>query len=147
MSWNEKKIEILKENWGKLTASAIAEKIGNISRNAVIGKAYRLNLSSKIKGRNVSNSSDTKKNNNEFQFPAKKRRRNKSVSIISQTIISFVSSPRVLSPPPWVRILMNYSSQDFAICVTITAHFPPKTAITDHFPPEAAQNGTFTSLE
>ena len=27
MSWDEKKIQILKENWGKLTASAIAEKI------------------------------------------------------------------------------------------------------------------------
>ena len=38
MAWNEKKIEILKENWGKLTASAIAEKIGGISRNAVIGR-------------------------------------------------------------------------------------------------------------
>jgi len=82
MNWNEKKIEILKENWGKLTASAIAEKIGDISRNAVIGKAYRLNLSSKIKGRNVSNSSDAKKNNNEFQFPAKKRRRNKFKSLL-----------------------------------------------------------------
>ena len=82
MSWNEKKIEILKENWGKLTASAIAEKIGNISRNAVIGKAYRLNLSSKIKGRNISNSSDAKKTNNEFQFPAKKIRRNKFKSLL-----------------------------------------------------------------
>ena len=45
MAWDEKKVEILKENWGKLTASAIAEKIGGISRNAVIGKAHRLNLS------------------------------------------------------------------------------------------------------
>ena len=82
MAWNEKKIEILKENWGKLTASAIAEKIGNISRNAVIGKAYRLNLSSKIKGRNISNSSDAKKTNNKFQFPAKKSRRNKFKSLL-----------------------------------------------------------------
>ena len=38
MAWDEKKIEILKENWGKLTASVIAEKIGGISRNAVIGR-------------------------------------------------------------------------------------------------------------
>ena len=82
MNWDEKKVEILKENWGKLTASAIAEKIGDISRNAVIGKAYRLNLSSKIKGRNVSNSSDAKKTNNEFQFPGKKRRRNKFKSLL-----------------------------------------------------------------
>ena len=36
--------------WGKgNTASQIAEIIGGISRNAVIGKAHRLNLSAKIK--------------------------------------------------------------------------------------------------
>ena len=72
MAWNEKKIEILKENWGKLTASAIAEKIGGISRNAVIGKAHRLNLSANIKARNVSNSLNAKKTNNEFQSPVKR---------------------------------------------------------------------------
>ena len=33
------------------TASQIAEIIGGISRNAVIGKAHRLNLSAKIKTR------------------------------------------------------------------------------------------------
>ena len=48
-----KKIEILKNEWGKgKTASQIAEMIGGVSRNAVIGKAHRLNLSIKIKTRN-----------------------------------------------------------------------------------------------
>jgi len=51
-TWDDSKIKILKENWGKLTASAIAEKIGGISRNAVIGKAHRLNLSASITSRN-----------------------------------------------------------------------------------------------
>ena len=52
MSWNEEKVAKLKELWGKgNTASQIAEIIGGISRNAVIGKAHRLNLSSKIKTR------------------------------------------------------------------------------------------------
>ena len=55
MSWNDEKVNKLKELWGKgNTASQIAEIIGGISRNAVIGKAHRLNLSSKIKTRNVS---------------------------------------------------------------------------------------------
>ena len=55
MSWNEEKINKLKELWGKgNTASQIAEIIGGLSRNAVIGKAHRLNLSSKIKTRNAS---------------------------------------------------------------------------------------------
>ena len=47
--WKSLKI---KELWGKgNTASQIAEIIGGISRNAVIGKAHRLNLSAKIKTR------------------------------------------------------------------------------------------------
>ena len=52
MSWTDEKVEKLKELWGKgNTASQIAEIIGGISRNAVIGKAHRLNLSAKIKTR------------------------------------------------------------------------------------------------
>ena len=55
MSWTEEKVAKLKELWGKgNTASQIAEIIGGISRNAVIGKAHRLNLSAKIKTRTAS---------------------------------------------------------------------------------------------
>ena len=50
--WTEEKVSKLKELWGKgQTASQIAEILGGVSRNAVIGKAHRLNLSSKIKTR------------------------------------------------------------------------------------------------
>ena len=56
MSWTDEKVEKLKELWGKgNTASQIAEIIGGVSRNAVIGKAHRLNLSAKIKTRSSSN--------------------------------------------------------------------------------------------
>ena len=52
MSWNPEKITKLKELWGGgKTASQISEIIGGMSRNAVIGKAHRLNLSAKIKTR------------------------------------------------------------------------------------------------
>ena len=52
LSWDDEKVKKLKELWGKgNTASQIAEIIGGISRNAVIGKAHRLNLSAKIKTR------------------------------------------------------------------------------------------------
>ena len=55
--WTEEKVKILRDLWGKgKTASQIAEIIGGISRNAVIGKAHRLNLSAKIKTRSVSTS-------------------------------------------------------------------------------------------
>ena len=57
MSWTDEKVAKLKELWGKgNTASQIAEIIGGISRNAVIGKAHRLNLSAKIKTRAATSS-------------------------------------------------------------------------------------------
>ena len=50
MSWTEEKVNKLRELWGSgRTASQIAEILGGVSRNAVIGKAHRLNLSIKIK--------------------------------------------------------------------------------------------------
>ena len=63
MAWDEKKIEILKENWGKLTANVIAEKIGGISRNAVIGKAHRLNLQARASSKKSSLKLNTGNNN------------------------------------------------------------------------------------
>ena len=77
MSWNEEKVEKLKELWGKgSTASQIAEIIGGISRNAVIGKAHRLNLSSKIKTRNASSSQNF--DNSSEENSSKRRRGSKS---------------------------------------------------------------------
>ena len=59
MSWDDQKVSKLKELWGSgKTASQIAEIIGGISRNAVIGKAHRLNLSAKIKTRSVTTKND-----------------------------------------------------------------------------------------
>ena len=82
MSWNEEKVEKLKELWGKgSTASQIAEIIGGISRNAVIGKAHRLNLSSKIKTRNAS-SSQNFDNGSEENSSKKKGRKSKFQSLI-----------------------------------------------------------------
>ena len=66
MSWTEEKVEKLKELWGKgNTASQIAEIIGGISRNAVIGKAHRLNLSAKIKTRNAVSNRNLESNSDE----------------------------------------------------------------------------------
>ena len=45
MSWTNEKVEKLKELWSKgHTASQIAGMLGDTTRNAVIGKAHRLNL-------------------------------------------------------------------------------------------------------
>jgi len=83
MSWNDEKVAKLKELWGKgNTASQIAEIIGGISRNAVIGKAHRLNLSAKIKTRSTSNNQNFKDNNQENNDKLKKGRRSKFKSLI-----------------------------------------------------------------
>ena len=48
MSWTDERIDQLKAMWEKgLTASQIAEELGGVSRNAVIGKAHRLGLQSR----------------------------------------------------------------------------------------------------
>ena len=78
MSWTEEKVNKLKDLWGKgQTASQIAAIIGGVSRNAVIGKAHRLNLSAKIKTRSsisqntvITNS----QNNGEFKKGSRKNR-------------------------------------------------------------------------
>ena len=82
MSWNEEKVTKLKELWGKgNTASQIAEIIGGISRNAVIGKAHRLNLSAKIKTRTAT-SNQNFENSLEENNKTKKSRKSKFKSLI-----------------------------------------------------------------
>jgi GcrA cell cycle regulator len=45
MSWTDERIERLKKMWAEgATASQIADELGAVSRNAVIGKAHRLGL-------------------------------------------------------------------------------------------------------
>ena len=83
MSWTEEKVTKLKELWGKgNTASQIAEIIGGISRNAVIGKAHRLNLSAKIKTRTATSNQNFENSLNEKNFKTRKNRRSKFKSLI-----------------------------------------------------------------
>tara|TARA_B100000242_G_C42805332_1_gene374492 strand:- start:153 stop:647 length:495 start_codon:yes stop_codon:yes gene_type:complete len=83
MSWTEEKVEKLKELWGKgNTASQIAEIIGGISRNAVIGKAHRLNLSAKIKTRNAVSNRNLDNNSDEKSIKIKRGRKSKFKSLI-----------------------------------------------------------------
>ena len=83
MSWTDEKVSKLKELWGKgNTASQIAEIIGGISRNAVIGKAHRLNLSAKIKTRTVTSSKNFDTSIEENNIKSKRRRRSKFQSLI-----------------------------------------------------------------
>lgn len=50
MSWTDERVSLLKQLWGEgKTAAEIAKVLGDgITRNAVIGKAHRLKLSSRL---------------------------------------------------------------------------------------------------
>ena len=83
MSWNEEKITKLKELWGKgNTASQIAEIIGGISRNAVIGKANRLNLSSNIKTKNKLLNKNFDSNSDESEHKQRQGKKNRFKSLL-----------------------------------------------------------------
>ena len=83
MSWTEEKVSKLKELWGKgNTASQIAEIIGGISRNAVIGKAHRLNLSAKIKTRTATSNKNFDSNVEVNNPQLKRGRKSKFKSLI-----------------------------------------------------------------
>ncbi len=46
LTWSDERVEQLKKLWeAGLSASQIAAELGNVTRNAVIGKVHRLGLS------------------------------------------------------------------------------------------------------
>ncbi len=49
-TWTDERVELLKKLWADgLSASQIAAELGNVTRNAVIGKVHRLGLSGRAK--------------------------------------------------------------------------------------------------
>lgn len=49
MSWTDERVALLKKLWGEgKTAAEIASELGDVTRNAVIGKAHRLKLSNRV---------------------------------------------------------------------------------------------------
>jgi GcrA cell cycle regulator len=50
MGWTDERVELLKQLWTEgLSASQIADRLGGVSRNAVIGKVHRLKLESRAR--------------------------------------------------------------------------------------------------
>ena len=83
MSWTDDKVAKLKELWGKgQTASQIAEALGDTTRNAVIGKAHRLNLEARAPSKQ-SNSPKSRENRQVMKrSPAPMSRKAKFQSIL-----------------------------------------------------------------
>ena len=61
MAWNDERVAILKKMWlDGNSASEIAKELGNITRNAVIGKVHRLGLSNRDTNISKSGATPTK---------------------------------------------------------------------------------------
>ena len=59
--WTKSKVDKLSNMWAKgVPAREIADKLGNVSRNAVIGKANRLGLSKKAKKQEITPGAQTR---------------------------------------------------------------------------------------
>ena len=82
MSLTTEKVAKLRELWGKgNTASEIASIIGEVTRNAVIGKAFRLNLAAKSIPKN-NNFKQVPQYRENVAQPGRKTRRNKFKSLL-----------------------------------------------------------------
>ena len=82
MSWTDEKVQKLKELWSKgHTASQIAEALGDTTRNAVIGKAHRLNLEARAPSKQP-NSPRVGENKQVRRGPAPTSRKAKFQSIL-----------------------------------------------------------------
>tara|TARA_B100000963_G_scaffold118294_1_gene102955 strand:- start:518 stop:1021 length:504 start_codon:yes stop_codon:yes gene_type:complete len=84
MSWTDEKVKKLKDLWAKgHTASQIAQMLGDTTRNAVIGKAHRLNLEARAPSKQkMSSSSDFKNNKQKRKSYAPLTRKQKFQSIL-----------------------------------------------------------------
>jgi GcrA cell cycle regulator len=82
MSWTDEKVEKLRELWSKgHTASQIANLLGDTTRNAVIGKAHRLDLEARAPSKQ-SSTSNVQKNKNIKRAPQPQSRKAKFQSIL-----------------------------------------------------------------
>ena len=82
MSWTSEKVEKLKELWSKgHTASQIAEALGDTTRNAVIGKAHRLNLEARApsKQSSINRSRENKQVSRRSPAPMSRKARFQSI--------------------------------------------------------------------
>jgi GcrA cell cycle regulator len=82
MSWTDEKVQKLRELWTKgHTASEIAGLLGDTTRNAVIGKAHRLELEERAPSKNKSNSEkkDTTKSQPKLRGSASRKSKFKSI--------------------------------------------------------------------
>ena len=94
-NWNEKNVSLLKSLWGTCTAREIAEKMGQgFTRNSIIGKSARLNLSAKIKTRSTFQRS---KENSTFSDQVIQKRGRKRKFILNKEMLDQLGPAKLLT--------------------------------------------------
>lgn len=94
MDWTPDRVELLKQLWSEgLSASQIANQLGGVTRNAVIGKVHRLKLEGRVARRNPLSS---KKNTSVTQQKVSQPKNRAKKSIASATTSSTKSSSVVV---------------------------------------------------
>jgi GcrA cell cycle regulator len=108
MGWTDERVDLLKRLWSEgLSASQIAQKLGGVTRNAVIGKVHRLGLSGRA-------------------TPSRPARRSVKPAIArpvrAATPASIAAAPRPAPPPPAPVEPALLPSGEFATVLTLSSH-------------------------
>ena len=125
MAWTEDRVATLTKLWADgLSASQIAKQLGGVTRNAVIGKVHRLELSGRAKPSSPARKAAARKtaaSSASRSAAPKPKPKPKSARAPSAP-----RTPRVIAqaptppPPPLEALLM--SNGEFATIMTITDH-------------------------
>jgi len=111
MSWTDKKVEKLRELWTKgHTASEIAGILGETTRNAVIGKAHRLNLEERAPSKSKSSSEKKQTNNLQPKLRGSASRKSKFNSILLDKNFYFCGR-KPLDSIPYCKLHALYAFQ------------------------------------
>jgi len=129
MSWTDERIESLKSLWEKgLTASQIADDLGGVSRNAVIGKAHRLGLQSRP--------SPVKPNDAE---PAAPRKAAPAPAPVVEPTVAAVVMPK--AEPLVAEVVAEAVTDDAEVAVATPRPIPATHLNTPYAPPPSAPTG------
>jgi len=120
MAWTEDRVAILTKLWADgLSASQIAKELGEVTRNAVIGKVHRLGLSGRAKPSRPKRTAATPKTTAKKVKAAPKARTPRAPSA-PRTPQQIVAAAAVPAPPPLEAKKM--SNGEFATILTVTDH-------------------------
>jgi GcrA cell cycle regulator len=121
MAWTEDRVAILTKLWAEgLSASQIAKELGEVTRNAVIGKVHRLGLSGRAKPSRPKRKAAAPKAASKTTAKAAPKARTPRAPSAPRTPQQIVEAAAVPAPPPLEAKKM--SNGEFATVLTITDH-------------------------